>query len=95
MLTSKRLTRTNRRWLNFRSRAEKSDSNAYRAFLERVYRRWSIETGIIEGIYDLDRGTTQTLVVHGLVADLIDRAATNRDPNDLVRVLRGCVRSSN
>ena len=77
-----------RRWLSFRSRAEKSDSNAYRAFLERVYRRWSIETGIIEGIYDIDRGTTQVLAENGLSADLIDRTGTNRDPNDLVRVLR-------
>ena len=83
-----RLTRSNGGGSAFAVGGEKSDSNAYRAFLERVYRRWSIETGIIEGIYDIDRGTTQTLVEHGLVADLIDRSATNRDPQDLIRVLK-------
>ena len=77
-----------RRWLNFREQREESDPDAYKAFLERVDRSWAIETGIIEGIYDLDRGTTQTLVEHGLVEDLIDRSATDLDPQALVKVLK-------
>ncbi len=76
------------RWLNFREQREESDPDAYRGFLERIERSWAIETGIIEGIYDLDRGTTQTLVEKGLVADLIDRSATNRDPQYLIKVLK-------
>ena len=77
-----------RQWSSFREYREESNPDAYKAFLERVDRRWAIETGVIEGIYSLDRGTTQTLVEHGLSADLIDSGATDRDPRDLVRVLR-------
>ena len=75
-------------WLSFRKQREQSNPDAYRAFLERLDRRWAIETGIIEGLYNIDRGTTQTLVEHGLIADLIDRTATDRDPQDLVKVLK-------
>ncbi len=75
-------------WLSFRRQREETDPEAYTAFLERVYRHWAIETGIIEGIYDIDRGTTQILVENGLSADLIDRSATNHDPNELVKVLQ-------
>ena len=75
-------------WSNVRKHREESNPDAYRAFLERVYRRWAIETGIIEGIYSIDRGTTQTLVENGLIADLIDRSSTDREPHELVRVLK-------
>ena len=75
-------------WLTFRQQREESNPDAYRAFLERLDRRWAIETGIIEGIYDIDRGTTQTLVENGLIAELIDRTSTDRDPQYLVKVLK-------
>ena len=75
-------------WLSFREQREKSNSDAYTAFLQRLDRRWAIETGIIEGLYDIDRGTTQTLEENGFIADLIDRTATDRDPQDLVKVLK-------
>ena len=75
-------------WLNFRTDREELDPDAYKGFFERVYRRWAIETGIIEGIYDIDRGTTLTLVEKGLSADLIERGSTDRDPQDLIKVLR-------
>lgn len=77
-----------RQWRSFRSQREQSNPDAYRDFLERLNRHWAIETGIIEGLYDIDRGTTQTLVKHGLIADLIDRSAADRDPHDLVKVLK-------
>ena len=47
-------------WLRFRKQREQLNPDAYRAFLERLDRRWAIETGIIEGLYNIDRGTTQT-----------------------------------
>ena len=75
-------------WLSFRNQREESNPDAYRGFLERLDRRWAIETGIIEGIYNIDRGTTQTLIEHGLIAELIDHSATDRDPQHLVKVLK-------
>ena len=75
-------------WMNFREQREEFNPEAYKSFLERVERRWAIETGIIEGIYSIDRGMTQTLIENGLIADLIDRDSTNRDPQELVRILK-------
>ena len=75
-------------WSSVRRHREESNPDAYRAFLERVDRRWAIETGIIEGIYSIDRGTTQTLVENGLLPDLIDLSSTDREPHELVRVLK-------
>ena len=77
-----------RQWVSFRKEREASNPNAYKAFLERVYRSWAIETGIIEGIYAIDRGTTQTLVENGLRVDLIERGSTDRDPHELVEILK-------
>ena len=77
-----------RQWLSIRQRWEESNPDAYKAFLELLERSWAIETGIIEGIYNIDKGLTQTLVENGLVADLIDRGSTNRDPQELVKVLK-------
>ena len=74
-------------WSTYRRRREDDDPDAYKAFVERVHRRWAIETGIIEGIYNIDRGTTQTLVEKGLTAEFIEFGATDRDPRDLIAVL--------
>ena len=76
-----------RQWQSIRSYREESVPHAYNSFLERLDRSWAIETGIIEGLYTLDRGVTETLVQRGFNADLIDRGATNKNPAELVRVL--------
>ena len=76
-----------RQWLSIRRRREESNPQAYDAFLERLDRSWAIETGIIEGLYTLDRGVTETLVQRGFNSELIDRSATNKDPVELVSVL--------
>lgn len=76
-----------RQWLSIRKRREESNPQAYTSFLERLDRSWAIETGIIEGLYTLDRGVTETLVQRGFNSELIDRSATNRDPVELVSVL--------
>ena len=49
-----------RQWLYIKRQVESSTPDAYKAFTDRLTRRWAIETGIIEGIYDLDRGVTET-----------------------------------
>ena len=57
-------------------------------FVERVSREWAIETGIIENLYDIDRGITQTLIEHGFQAD-IPRFDSNGTPKEYVlRLLR-------
>ncbi len=44
---------------------------------------WNPRTGIIENVYDVDRGVTQTLIDHGFRAELLVHGSTNR-PRDFV-----------
>ena len=54
----------------------------------RLERLWSIETGVIEGLYTLNRGTTTTLLEHGFAPDIIEARHTNIDPALLLDILR-------
>lgn len=64
------------------------DGGAYAQFWERMARRWSIETGIIERIYDLSLGATEVLIEHGLEVNLIHHSDTDTDPERLIEILR-------
>ena len=77
----------NEQWLSTKAMVEASTPDAYAAFIEKLYRRWSIETGVIEGIYHLDRGITETLVERGIAADYIERQETDREPAEVVRII--------
>jgi Fic family protein len=63
------------------------DANALRVFNERLRREWAIETGIIERLYSLDRGVTETLIERGVSASLIPHSAADRDPELVVRMI--------
>jgi len=53
-----------------------------------LVRRLSIETGILEGLYGLDRETTEVLVAHGFNEDFVPRTSTNIEPGRLIDILR-------
>ena len=57
-------------------------------FTERLSREWAIETGIIENLYDIDRGTTQTLIEHGFRTELLSQRSMNRSRDLVVQFLR-------
>lgn len=57
-------------------------------FNERLRREWSIETGILERLYTIDRGTTQLLIEQGIDAAIIPHGATNIPVHDLVAVVQ-------
>ena len=75
-------------WQETKSRLYESSPSNLREFNERLARQWSIETGLLERVYDLDRGTTLVLIEHGFVSDLIERSKTNKEPEELVAILR-------
>lgn len=56
-------------WQEERERVEAS--GALRTFNERLAREWAIETGLIERVYEFDRGITQLLIDRGIDASLI------------------------
>lgn len=57
-------------------------------FNARLAREWAIETGQIEGVYDLDRGITQTLIERGIDADLIGHTPGKKPAELIVAILR-------
>ena len=77
-----------REWRRIKQEVETDTPEAYAEFTARLTRRWAIETGIIEGIYELDRGVTETLIENGFIADYIERGSTNKEPSELMVILR-------
>jgi len=75
-------------WTASKKRIQQSSSNQLADFNQRLIRRLSIETGILERLYDLDRGTTEALVLHGFAEELVTRSNTNIEPALLIDLLR-------
>ena len=57
-------------------------------FTDRLSREWAIETGIIENLYDIERGVTQTLIERGFQAELLSHGSTNRPREYVLDLLR-------
>lgn len=73
-------------WLE--QKAEAENEQRINSFSEELAREWAIETGIIEGVYTLDRGITQTLIERGIDSSYISHDSTNRDPELVARMIR-------
>ena len=75
-------------WQTSKARLSVSSEGSLREFNQRLVRRLSIETGILERLYDLDRGTTEALVVAGFHEDIVSRSSTDIEPSRLIDILR-------
>jgi hypothetical protein len=75
-------------WRASKERLRQSSPASLKEFTQRLVRRLSIETGILERLYDLDRDTTEALVAHGFVEDLVSHASTDIEPSRLIDILR-------
>lgn len=75
-------------WYALQDRLYKASADSLRRFNDRLIRSLSIETGILERLYDLDRGTTEALILHGFAEDLVSRSSTNIEPSLLIDILR-------
>lgn len=72
-------------WRRQRKRLE--DKGLFDRFWARLVRSWSIETGIIERIYDISEGVTRVLVEQGFEAALIPHGETALDREEVVAIL--------
>jgi Fic family protein len=64
------------------------DAEGLRDFNQRLRREWSIETGLLERIYTLDRGITMLFIEQGIDSSLIPHDATGQDPEQVAAILR-------
>ena len=51
------------------------------------HREWAIETGRVEDVYRWDRGTTETLMEKGIIADLIPRKGNDLEPEQIAAII--------
>ncbi|HKV93719.1 MAG TPA: Fic family protein [Candidatus Angelobacter sp.] len=69
-------------------RTDLEQSGALAEFNKRLGREWSIETGQIEGVYNLDRGITETLIERGINADLIPNQPGQKLPEIIAAIIQ-------
>ncbi|MDI9348019.1 MAG: Fic family protein [Methylacidiphilales bacterium] len=68
---------------------ELQKSRKYKDFIEKLKREHVLETGIIEGIYDLNSGITETLIREGIVENSISHGDVGIiSKSDLMKILR-------
>ena len=71
-------------WKIAKQRLLKSSPQSLKSFTSRLVRRLSIETGILEQLYDLDRGTTEALITNGFAEEFVSRGSTDIEPSRLI-----------
>ena len=71
----------------WRKRKAEMDPQELKQFNSKLNRDWSIETGLIERAYYLERGTTQLLIERGFEEGLIPRH-NGQDPAKVTEMLR-------
>lgn len=69
------------------SRAELERLGTFQIFWERMARWWAIETGVIEGIFNVSLGVTRSLIEQGLLASLIPHGESNRPAEEVIEIL--------
>ncbi|MGD2095368.1 MAG: Fic family protein [Phycisphaerales bacterium] len=73
-------------WYKRRQTLTEGDDD-YKEFLERLKREHAIETGIVEKLYDLSEGITQTFIKEGFIDSYIGHDDTNIAPRQLMGYL--------
>lgn len=73
----------------FRRRKELKVGNSdYEEFLERLKRQHAIETGVVEKLYDLSEGITETFIKEGFVESYLSHDDTSIPPQQLMGYLK-------
>lgn len=57
-------------------------------FTEKLSREWAIETGVIENLYEIEHGVTQTLIEQGFRAEVLTHGSTNKPQRFVIQLLR-------
>ena len=64
------------------------DSGEFKNYMQRLQREIAIETGIIERLYNLDRGITRLLIEQGISESLIPHGTTDRPVQQVVALIK-------
>jgi len=72
---------------HYRKKELGDDNIEFKKFIDELKREHAIETGIIERLYDLDRGVTQTFIEEGFKEAYLSHNDTNISPSELMNYL--------
>lgn len=73
-------------WEKRRKELQKNKEQ-YERFMDQLKRKQAIDTGIIERMYDLKKGITETFITEGFVDSYLQHGDTNIEPNLLMKYL--------
>ncbi len=73
----------------------REDSGEYADFLNRLKREHAIETGVVERLYDLKKGVTETFINDGFIKSYLSHGDTNISDDDLISHLNDHLDSVN
>lgn len=74
-------------WENRRKELNKNPEQ-YALFMDRLKRKQAIDTGIIEQLYDLGRGVTETFIAEGFAESFLQHGDTDIPHNQLMSYLK-------
>lgn len=74
-----------RLWKGQRERLKQQ--GAWEPFWERMARSWSVETGVIEGVFEVSKGVTTALVEQGFAPSLVRHGEADRSADEIIGVL--------
>ena len=66
----------------------KLDPVAISLFNTKLQRQWAIETGLLEKLYELDKGVTYTMIEFGIDAIDIPHGSTNKPPSYVKSIIK-------
>lgn len=65
----------------WKEQKNKLDIETINLFTAKLKRKWAVETGLLEKLYELEKGITYTMIEFGIDAIDIPHNATNKSPN--------------
>ena len=74
-------------WITYRQKLKSDGGEAYESFINQLKRKHSIETGIIEQLYNISQGLTQTFIQEGFTKEAISHGDTDIHEDELISVL--------
>lgn len=76
-----------------RAMQEHMDAESWKTFYDRAAREWSVETGQIEGAFDIEQRITTQLIEHGFAASLLNEQRNELSKEQVHQMLLDFIKS--
>jgi Fic family protein len=73
-------------WYDIKSKFQSNDYD--NEFFKKHKRKHALETGVVERLYDIERGVTENLIEYGFKKELISHGSSNLSPDNIITLLK-------